>query len=278
MTLTGCAAPGLWTDFTSISHGVVTEGRLRHPSKLPASGRGYMVPQEWRGRRRSYGTDELIAAIERAAAVVQGGDSRVVLGVADISSRRGGDITGHGSHESGRDVDLLFYTVDKRGRPLRPPSLEMLHFRADGRVFVPMSLEEGYREPNYARRRFDDARNWGLVEALLTDPTIRIQWIFVSDPLRTRLLDWAVAHARPSWVVDYASVVMRQPRTSKAHDDHFHVRLYCSRRDRIYGCVDSEPLWQHEKKTAKYLGPEAYDGRLEPALPVDPVLMFLPRG
>ena len=62
------------------------------------------------------------------------------------------------------------------------------------------------------------------------------------------------------------------------HANHFHVRIYCSRRDRIYGCVDSEPLWQHEKKTAKYLGAEAYDGRLEPALPIDPVLMFLPRG
>lgn len=276
LVLSGCALPGLWTDFTSISHGATNEGRLRHPKMLPFRGRGYEVPDEWKRRRRNYGTDELVSAIQRAAATVQAGDRRVRLGVADMSRLRGGDVIGHGSHESGRDVDLLFYTVDDKGRPLRPPGEEMLHFGADGRVFVPRGMKRDYSQADWKARRFDDARNWRLVEALLMDPHIRVQWIFVSDPIRERLLAWARANERPSWLISYANVLLRQPKGSSPHDDHFHVRIYCSRGDRLYGCVDGAPLWKHEKKTAKYAGREWYERPSRAHF--DPMVLFLPRG
>ena len=274
--LYSCAAPGLWTDFTSISHGTSTLGRLRHPKMLPLRGRGYEVPDEWRSRRRNYGTDELVDAVQRAAATVQAGDGRVRLGVGDMSRLRGGDVIGHSSHESGRDVDLIFYNVDRKGRPMRPPDEEMIHFDADGKVFVPRRMKRDYWQRDWRERRFDDARNWRLVEALLADPQIRVQWIFVSDQLRARLLAWARANERPSWLLSYAEVVIRQPKGSTPHDDHFHLRIYCSRGDRQYGCVDGEPLWKHEKKTSKYLGREWYRAALQQQL--DPMVLFLPRG
>ena len=52
---------------------------------------------------------------------------------------------------------------------------------------------------------------------------------------------------------------MHQPGGAPPHDDHFHVRVYCSRTDRFHGCEDGGPVWQHEKKTFKYVGPERYD-------------------
>ena len=64
---------------------------------------------------------------------------------------------------------------------------------------------------------------------------------------------------RPLLLVEYARTLMRQPGDSAPHDDHFHVRVYCTRSDRFHGCRDSGPVWQHEKKTFKYAGPERYD-------------------
>jgi penicillin-insensitive murein endopeptidase len=52
---------------------------------------------------------------------------------------------------------------------------------------------------------------------------------------------------------------MRQPPDAPPHDNHFHVRVYCSRADRFHGCEDRGPVWRHEKKTFKYGGPERYD-------------------
>ena len=63
------------------------------------------------------------------------------------------------------------------------------------------------------------------------------------------------------------SVLATDPRAKKqailrawgGHDDHMHVRLYCTRADRFHGCKDVGPVWHHEKKSYKYSGPERYD-------------------
>jgi penicillin-insensitive murein DD-endopeptidase len=143
----------------------------------------------------------------------------------------------------------------------------MVHFDGRGEPFIPKAMEDtGYEEPTWASRRFDDARNWALVEALLSDRAARVQWIFVSNQLEARLLAWAERHDRPRWVIEYARQVMKQPSIYAPHDDHFHVRLYCSRADRALGCVDTGPIWRHEKKTYKYAGPERYEPSLTKAL------------
>ena len=264
--VSGCAAPGQWGDFTSVSVGKSNDGRIHRPVAMPSRGRGYKMPRTWRERGNRWGTDEVVAMVERVAARVRS-QHRVTLGVADLSPKRGGKTRWHSSHHSGRDVDLIFYAVDERGRAMAPPEVEMVHFDGDGEPFVPSyMLATGYAEPTWQQRRFDTRRNWALIEALLADRSVRVQWIFVSNPLKQRLLRWAERHDRPRWAIEYARLVMLQPSRAAPHDDHFHVRIYCSRADRERGCVDTGPIWQHEKKTYKYAGPEAYDPAVTSAL------------
>ncbi len=258
LAVAGCAGPNLWTDLTSVSTGRTNEGRVRKPARLMKRGRGWVVPEKWSSRGFQYGVSELILALERAANAVRGKDRRVKLGVADLSARGGGRSVWHRSHESGRDVDVLFYTADSRRRPLEPPARDMIAFSGSGKPFLKEGIES-YHDETWEDRRFDDRRNWAFVEALLTDPSIRIQWIFVSNGLKLRMLRHAEKKKRPSWIVEYARAVVRQPGDSIPHDDHFHIRIYCTRADRFHGCEDTGPVWQHEKKRFKYTGPERYD-------------------
>lgn len=258
--LAACATPGHWTDYTTVSIGTTSGGRIHRPIQMPRKGEGYKVPTTWRDRGNQWGTSELVETVERAAAKVKETRKTAVLGVADLSPRRGGKTMWHSSHQSGRDVDLIFYSVDSRGKALPPPEVEMVHYDGFGKPFVPSHMQEtGYEEPTWSERKFDDASNWMLVEALLSDRSVRVQWIFVSNNLELRLLNWAEKHDRPRWVIEYAREIMKQPSARAPHDDHFHVRLYCSRADRWLGCVDTGPVWAHEKKTYKYDGPERYE-------------------
>jgi len=257
LAVTSCAGPNLWTDGTSVSTGLTSRGRLRRPAKLPLEGAGFVVPERWKERGFQYGVEELVAALERAAAAVRGRAKKVALGVADLSPQRGGKSKWHSSHQSGRDVDLIFYSSDEKGRPLPPPKNDMIRYDGEGLPYVQGGAT--YADEQWAARRFDTARNWALVEALLTDPTIRVQWVFVSQPLEDRLIDYATRHRRPRWLVEYARTVLYDPPDAPTHSDHFHVRIYCPRGDRFHGCVDKGVVWQHEKKSHKYGGPERYD-------------------
>lgn len=255
----GCAGRSLWTDGSSVSVGRSNKGGIRHAAKLPLRGPGFRVPPRWKERGFQHGTDELVAAVARAAARVHAADRRAVLGVADFSRQRGGSSKWHNSHHSGRDVDLLFYTTDAKGKPMAPPEHDMLTFDDQGVPYVGKRDKDGYHDPQWAERRFDTRRNWELIEALLGDPAIRLQWVFVSDGLRAKLLSWARARKRPQWAIEYAAMVLRQPADALPHDNHFHIRVYCTRSDRFHGCVERGPVWQHEKKAFKYGGPERYD-------------------
>ncbi len=252
-----CAGPNLWTDGTSVSTGHSNRGRLRRPAAMPEDGPGFEVPKEWRLRGNVYGVEELIDAVARAARAVHASDADALLGIADLSPLAGGRSRWHHSHQSGRDIDLIFYAVDAKGSPLAPPTIEMIHYDSEGKAYAPRRTV--YEEAEWEERRFDVDRNWRLLEELLGDPSIRIQWVFVSAALRQLLLDHAIASERPKWVIEYAEEVLRQPADAPPHDDHFHLRIYCSRADRFHGCLDRGPVWHHEKKSFKYGGAELYD-------------------
>ena len=75
--------------------------------------------------------------MERIGARVRKTSWRAKLGVADLSRWRGGQASPwHSSHESGRDVDLLFYSVGEDGKPLPPPEHEMICYGDDGKAYV----------------------------------------------------------------------------------------------------------------------------------------------
>jgi penicillin-insensitive murein endopeptidase len=165
------------------------------------------------GRDYRWGLPHLVQGVERAASYVNKRFPNSMLSVGDISSRNGGEIGHHKSHQSGRDVDLGFYMVDANGEPLYTRSF--VSFDADGACKTTPSA------------RFDDARNWTLLEALLTDPHLQVQRVFVSTPLRQRLLKEAERRGVPIATRLRAAEVMLQPRVGSPHDNHFHVRIAC---------------------------------------------------
>jgi hypothetical protein len=62
------------------------------------------------------------------------------------------------------------------------------------------------------------------------------------EPLCKLLLDHAKQAGEPAELVAKARKALRQPGDSARHDDHMHVRVYCSPEDRPYGCVDIGPM------------------------------------
>ncbi len=77
---------------------------------------------------------------------------------------------------------------------------------------------------------FDDRRNWLLVQNWLKDHRAGLSHIFVSRPLRKRLLDYARNHKRYKKYVKEAMVLMKEPKNADAHDDHFHLRISCPKK------------------------------------------------
>lgn len=185
------------------------------------------------GEATRFGTPALVSALERALGdVYQAFPGTSPTRVGDLSSPRGGRHVRHRSHRTGRDVDIVFYLTDAMGRSVSPRG--WLAFSRFGHAF-----EEGTGHTYF----FDDARNWQLVRALLLDPEANVQWIFVSRGVKTRLLEYALHHEASPDALVRAAYVLQQPERAAPHDDHFHVRVYCTPSDRASGCRDVGPRW-----------------------------------
>jgi penicillin-insensitive murein endopeptidase len=201
-------------------------GSLVRGEVLPVEGSGYRLLQTARERKARFGVGELVRLVQQAAHQVRRRIPGSLLLVGDLSTRKGGRAERHGSHRSGRDVDFAFYMVDRTGRP------------AAAEVFVPFDANGNSVEPPL-EYRFDAARNWGLVRALLESKTADVQWIFVADHLRALLLAHGEAAGAPRALLGRARQVLRQP-GAKGHWDHFHVRICCPAGD-LPRCRDAGP-------------------------------------
>lgn len=226
--LGGCIELGLIEDGTSISMGRPSGGYLVAGRRLPDKGEGYTTRETWRVRGNRYGTDELIdllTAVGRQLAKTPGEK----LVVADLSMRGGGEARRwHRSHQSGRDVDLVYFMRDAQGTPMEADAM---------RVFDGNGLAR-----DGSGITIDIPRTWQLVRSLITAREAYVQWVFMFQPIANKLLEHAVAIGEPEAVLARARLVMKQPGDSARHDDHIHVRVYCSERDRAYGCVDIGPM------------------------------------
>jgi penicillin-insensitive murein endopeptidase len=221
---------------------------------LPFEGDGYAVPTPWRTRHANYGTEALVDLVARVARTVAREAPGGVAAIGDLSHQTGGGSAQHKSHQDGRDVDVFFYATDAAGHPARLTDA-MVHFSADGRA-LRWSPPQGVRPPPrpVPAYRFDARRNWAFVHALLTDPEAEVQWIFVQRSLGAALLREAAAEGDDPALLERAAFILHQPSDAEPHDDHMHVRLYCSLRDRRFGCLDKGPVrWW--KKMWKYMEP-----------------------
>jgi penicillin-insensitive murein endopeptidase len=212
-------------DGTSVSVGRATRGYLRNPSLLEES--NWLRYRSGDARFR-YGTDEMVRALEQAAKQVANELPGAELIVGDISRERGGRFTPHRSHRAGRDVDIAFYMRDADGAPVYPD--RFVRFDGHGKSRI---TELGLS--------FDDARNWELVESLLTSEDLIVQYAFVSRALKRRLLVEGRRRGASEEVLMRAETVLQQPPRGGRHDDHFHVRVYCDANDKPV-CIDRAPF------------------------------------
>jgi penicillin-insensitive murein DD-endopeptidase len=254
VALSGCL--GVFAnDGSSVSLGSPSKGAVLHAVAMPFEGAGYEVHPDWRARNRRFST----AAVVRWLAGVFREVDREIPGsttyLGDLSGRIGGDSTLHRSHASGLDIDVFYFATDASGRSLHGLPA-MLHFASDGQAIRWSSGNVGRVIKNAPPpdARFDARRNWALVRAMLDNPVVEVQWIFIHRDLAGLLLAQAEREGAPAETVSRARAILHQPTDSQPHDDHMHVRVYCDPGDRAFGCSDKGPRrWL--KKHWKYMLP-----------------------
>jgi len=194
------------------SIGAPWSGRLRDASKLPDAKRYHL-----RRPHRTFGTRTTVEHTRRAIVDTLEQFPKIHdLAVGDISAPRGGWISEHHSHQSGRDVDLgLFYKERPRGYP---------------DAFVQASA-----------RTLHMAATWALIANLASTQSRDggVHMMFLDFDLQGVIYKWAlkngVSRARLERVFQYphgrgaaAGLVRHEP----GHADHLHVRFRCANADR----------------------------------------------
>ncbi|MCH9681590.1 MAG: penicillin-insensitive murein endopeptidase [Deltaproteobacteria bacterium] len=233
----------------STSVGSPTSGKLEGSVALPREAPGLqLLPRKGSGSR--YGTFELVQGLVRAAAAVDEASPGAPVSLGDLSRQDGGDISGHASHRSGRDVDVLFYLLRDDGKPFTPA--KFIPLDPDGRGTDYGDLTDPADDVPV---HIDVARTWLFVAALLADTTASVQRILVVEHLRSLLLAEAKRVGAPPAVVQRFSDVTCQPRFP--HDDHMHIRVFCSADDIGAGCEDTPPVFPWRARELKAQGTKA---------------------
>jgi penicillin-insensitive murein endopeptidase len=79
------------------------------------------------------------------------------------------------------------------------------------------------------------------VQGLLEAGANEVQRIFIVEHVRAQLLAEAERVRAPAALRERFAHVTCQPGTP--HDDHMHVRFFCSREDIAQGCLDKPPIY-----------------------------------
>lgn len=196
------------------SRGRPQRGSLVDGVQLPQSPQYYRRRPEW-----VYGAQHVIDHTRRVIAEVNRRHPSVHrLAIGDISAPKGGTLPGHGSHQSGRDIDLGLY------------------FR---------SVPSGYPEEfvSASAGKLHAAANWTLIHALFraSKTSAGPEKIFLDYDVQGRIYEAARKEGVPrgtlSKIFQYPhgrwtreSFVKHEPK----HADHLHVRFKCPPRDE--GC------------------------------------------
>jgi LysM repeat protein len=186
-------------------------GSLADGVQLPRSAQYYRRRPEW-----AFGAQHVVDHVLRAIGEVNRAHPSVHrLAIGDISSPTGGVLPGHGSHQSGRDIDLgLYFTTVPAGYPD-----EFVRAKAG---------------------RLDAAANWTLVHALYQASKTAggPERIFLDYDVQGQLYKAArkagLSRAVLGKIFQYPDGRWAQERLVQhepKHDDHLHVRFACPPKD-----------------------------------------------
>jgi penicillin-insensitive murein DD-endopeptidase len=253
------------TGSESTSIGAPADGRIEGSIALPESGPGFRSNVRRPNQDAIYGTVEMLQALVHAAGVVETALPGSTLMINDLGLREGGPITHHGSHRAGRDVDVLFYLIDRHGDPLDPVGA-FLDERGRGYDFKDLADPR-----DDVLVRMDLPRTWAFVRALLEGPRKdEVQRIFVAEHLRTLLLQYAERTRAPRAIRARFGELTCQP--SYPHDDHFHIRFFCTPEDMAAGCEDATPIYAWRRSALRELGLSPVVYRRRPDRPESPTV------
>lgn len=214
----------------TFSVGDTRDGYLIHGKALPSPNPWVrQLPVQYE-RGIIYGTTELISLIMDTAKAMQKRYPGSIMMMGNMGLREGGDIPYSVSHNAGRDADIAFYMVEAAtGEAAYLDNM----YKINGRLLT----QDG-------KYRFDLEKNTTLIEQLLSHPGIDVQFIFVAKHLRQAILRTLKRReASPEVMRRFEAVVQIQA----AHNDHFHVRVYCSKADICAGCVDRSLIHAHHE-------------------------------
>jgi penicillin-insensitive murein endopeptidase len=233
----------------STSKGSPNEGSLEGGVPLPLHGPGYRFTPRKKVERR-HGTVEIVAALVRAAmhvdATMPKTEPPSILTFGDIGMPDGGEIAGHGSHRAGRDADVMFYLQLEDGTPFEGKAIPL----------DPEGKGTDYKDlvdpADDVPVKIDLPRTWAFVAALLADEGVQIQQIYVVEHIRSMLLAHAKATKADPAIMSRFGDVTCQPRFP--HDDHMHIRVFCTAQDIAAGCNDVAPIYPWQRALLKSQG------------------------
>jgi murein endopeptidase len=176
-----------------ISLGYPNGGALFNGIQMP-NGDGWELqdPAHAWGTRETI--DDLTACIEKVRATFPGTGP---LAIGHLSGRRGGRLSPHVSHQSGRDADVGYYYLD--GSPWY----------------------------TFARAsNLDRPRTWALVRALVTETDV--EYVFMDRSVQRLLKDYAISLGEDRAWLDEIFEGGTRPviHHVKGHGTHLHVRFY----------------------------------------------------
>jgi penicillin-insensitive murein endopeptidase len=234
-----------WDAFDSTSERNPNDGSLLGGVPLPLSAPGLRFSPA-RDPRARYGTVEMVQGLVDAAKQVDQRLGGLPVTINDLSLEHGGPIPHHRSHQSGRDVDVLFYQLGPDGEPIE----------SVGAFFDPRGAGVDFRDladpSDDVALRLDVPRTWLFLQALVEDDTADLQQVFVAEHLRALLLEYARTQDVPTTTLERFRDMACQPHYP--HDDHFHFRFFCAPDDIADGCRDSPPMYRWHRAALKAAG------------------------
>jgi penicillin-insensitive murein endopeptidase len=164
-------------------------------------------------RKKNFTTDEMHEVISNAADFIKHEfPTAEFLQVGDLSSEKGGPAPGHGSHQNGLDIDVVYLTRDGKLQSQNAPFWE----------------EEFITSKSEVSLNFHTERNLMLFKHLVT--TEPVGRIFVDKVIKKHLCQFA----EKSGLISDVKIkeTLRRLRPEALHTNHFHMRITCPPDDR----------------------------------------------